>query len=593
MKLQNIIRPNALLGASLCALALLVVAPRAAAQANANPPNLLTYQGYLVDGNGVALATNAPKNYDVIFRIWDVASGGATPLWAEQQTVTVDKGYFSVLLGEGSSIGQPRPALNTIFTNNTASDRWVGITVKGIGGGGTDVDILPRLRLLTAPYAFLAQKAFNAATVDGAGLISGTVPDARLSGNVALRGGGNTFTGTQIINGSVGINKSPGTTLDISGGFNVGNANGSFGYFGFPGAGTTLLAGFTGANNNGPQLRFNGAGGGFVDIGQNSTGDFVIEQSDAARLTVTTAGNVSAANSLGIGTATPGARLHIVDNTIPSARIESSSTVGTWMALGNTSVGGRYWHLISTGSGNGGGAGKLLVTAGIIPNATDANPMTFQSDGKVGINTVSPQTPLHVVGVNQSQLRVQNSANNTFWDIFSESSPNSGHLLFNPSAGTGSFINRNNGSYNVNSDVRLKTDVTALGSVLDRVLKLRSVSYRYTSTPDAAKTLGFIAQEVEPLFPELVSEANGFKGLAYAEFAPVAVGAIQEINQKLESQLRDKDRELKTLQTRLAELETRQKNDDARLAELEKLLRKQLGANQSADKLDSVSAPGN
>lgn len=159
------------------------------AQATVNPPNLMTYQGYLVDGNGAALATNSPRNYDVVFRIWDGATGGAK-LWAEQQTVTVDKGYFSVLLGEGSSIGEPRPALNTLFTNNTASDRWVSITVKGIGGGGSDVDILPRLRLLTSPYSFLSQKAISAANVDGGAVNSGTIGDTRLSGNVALRSGG-------------------------------------------------------------------------------------------------------------------------------------------------------------------------------------------------------------------------------------------------------------------------------------------------------------------------------------------------------------------------------------------------------------------
>ncbi|MDB6028198.1 MAG: hypothetical protein JWM68_4421, partial [Verrucomicrobiales bacterium] len=70
-------------------------------QAVADAPDRLTYQGYLVDGNGSALATNAPKNYDVVFRIYDSQSAGVLK-WSEQQTLTVDKGYFSVLLGEGS-----------------------------------------------------------------------------------------------------------------------------------------------------------------------------------------------------------------------------------------------------------------------------------------------------------------------------------------------------------------------------------------------------------------------------------------------------------------------------------------------------------
>src|SRR5690349_11974135 len=139
MKIQSITRLNDAILASLCAAALLLSADRAQAQANANPPALMTYQGYLVDANGAPLGTNAPKNYDVIFRIWDGATAG-NKLWTEQQTVTVDKGYFSVLLGEGSNIGEQRPALNTLFTNSTASDRWIGITVKGIGGGSPAAD---------------------------------------------------------------------------------------------------------------------------------------------------------------------------------------------------------------------------------------------------------------------------------------------------------------------------------------------------------------------------------------------------------------------------------------------------------------------
>ena len=35
--------------------------------ADANPPERMTYQGYLVDGNGDPLGNSAPVNYDVIF----------------------------------------------------------------------------------------------------------------------------------------------------------------------------------------------------------------------------------------------------------------------------------------------------------------------------------------------------------------------------------------------------------------------------------------------------------------------------------------------------------------------------------------------
>ena len=133
--------------------------------ADANPPERMTYQGYLVDGNGDPLGNSASVNYDVIFRIYDAKSGG-TKLWTEQQTVTVNKGYFSVLLGEGSQFNsEANGALSLVFDGADASDRFIGLTVKGLAG--VDVEIAPRLRLVTSPYAFTASNARR--LTDGSG----------------------------------------------------------------------------------------------------------------------------------------------------------------------------------------------------------------------------------------------------------------------------------------------------------------------------------------------------------------------------------------------------------------------------------------
>ena len=63
-------------------------ADRIQAQTNANPPELMTYQGYLVDGNGSALGIKAPTNYDTVFRIYDAKQGGAA-IWARQRRLHV------------------------------------------------------------------------------------------------------------------------------------------------------------------------------------------------------------------------------------------------------------------------------------------------------------------------------------------------------------------------------------------------------------------------------------------------------------------------------------------------------------------------
>ena len=199
-----------------------------------------TYQGYLVDGNGSALATNSPKNFDVVFRIWNDQSASlpANLLWSEDQTITVDKGYFSVLLGEGTPHpNEPNPKLSSIYADSDDSDRFIEITVKGIGAGGVDSTILPRLRLVSAPYAFLARNSVNAAnlvnntngqvvTVTAGNVgINKTSPNTALDVNGAVTSSGLTINGlasASTLNVSGAANAS---ALNVSGAANVGSLN--------------------------------------------------------------------------------------------------------------------------------------------------------------------------------------------------------------------------------------------------------------------------------------------------------------------------------------------------------------------------------
>ena len=189
---------------------LLALAPRNAhAQATPYPPGQISYQGFLTDANGFPLATNNPVNYNVVFRIYSTSSGSSGLLWTELQIVTVDRGYFTVMLGNGSSYagGPFTNNLTSIFSGSNASDRYLEITVLGLAPG--DPPILPRLRLLSSPYSLLASRAMS---VDSTTAIA----DGNLSANVALRNGGNTFNGNQIVNNRLGIGTAaPGQGLQV------------------------------------------------------------------------------------------------------------------------------------------------------------------------------------------------------------------------------------------------------------------------------------------------------------------------------------------------------------------------------------------
>ena len=206
-RVSPLLSANALMGAMLAVCLCTSGLEVQAQSANGFPPNLMTYQGYLVDANGNPLAPSNPVNFAVVFRIYSASTGG-NPVWSESQTVTVDKGNFSVVLGEGGAQGsEPRPNLSTVFTSSTASDLYIGITVNGLSGGNTE--ILPRLRLLTSPYSFLARAANGLAGNDGAALIASDAGRLRISQTLQSTGGNTRGTGATDLQ-TTRLSSSPG-----------------------------------------------------------------------------------------------------------------------------------------------------------------------------------------------------------------------------------------------------------------------------------------------------------------------------------------------------------------------------------------------
>ena len=88
----------------------------------------------------------------------------------------------------------------------------------------------------------------------------------------------------------------------------------------------------------------------------------------------------------------------------------------------------------------------------------------------------------------------------------------------------------------------------------------------------ARPTLGLIAQEVEPLFPEVVDEHNDMKSLAYSELVPVTVRAIQELNEKVQNKNDESGAKIQKLEHRLKRLDAENADLRARLERLEALL---------------------
>jgi hypothetical protein len=190
--------------------------------------------------------------------------------------------------------------------------------------------------------------------------------------------------------------------------------------------------------------------------------------------------------NVGIGTAGPSQKLHVVGN----LQLGSSSnqyifwyTVSNWgyyLSSSNddllcTDVQGSVFFNCAYG---GGGTSKYISMMN--------NTLYVKNDARVGINTSSPSQALHVIG----------------------------NILAS-------------GTVTQNSDAKFKKNVYTIENALQKVQQLRGVSYNRIDTEKSE--IGVIAQEVKEVVPELVSvDEENNHSVAYGNMVGLLIEAIKE-----------------------------------------------------------------
>ena len=85
------------------------------------------------------------------------------------------------------------------------------------------------------------------------------------------------------------------------------------------------------------------------------------------------------------------------------------------------------------------------------------------------------------------------------------------------------------GDVTISSDARLKSNIVALGPTLISLLQLEAKSYTMKNDVEQKQKIGLLAQEVQKVFPELVSEDNnGMLAVNYQALVPVLINALKE-----------------------------------------------------------------
>ena len=93
-------------------------------------------------------------------------------------------------------------------------------------------------------------------------------------------------------------------------------------------------------------------------------------------------------------------------------------------------------------------------------------------------------------------------------------------------------------AYGSPSDKRLKENIKPIESALDKVSKLQGVTFDWKKSDsilDIKEDIGFIAQDVQKVLPELVREnENGKLSLRHQGITPVLLEAIKELKAEIE-----------------------------------------------------------
>ena len=569
----------------LLSLTALASIPSAWAQPSGNPPERVAYQGFLTDNTGTPLATNGTRNFNLLLKLYDASSGGNT-LWAEAQTATVDRGNVSLLLGDGTTFSPYAHSLLAVFaTNSTASDRYLEVTIRGIGAGGADVTMTPRLRLVTNPFSFLATFANNLANASGSNILSSTGGNltananmtingtTTLNGNLTVNGGvtasqNSSFNGALIGNGvATGFYYDGNIALRSGGGTYFQSANGASTWMSvqsgglningsLTAAGSVVGAGLYGNNSVWNQLKDTAGNYQPWYLRNSDTWDYLDSCGKGLqfRTPAHVAAMILAANgNIGIGTTAPAYMLDVA-----GAGNFGGALIGYGVAKGF------YWDSASQIAFRNNGGTFWQNEGGT------STKMYLDSSGRLGIGTLSPAQALDVNGWIQTELDcgLQSVSSCRSSPSYAQFVNYGGAIKLNLYNGSNMGANvwrtasyDGDSNWDFYSDRRLKKDIASAEPMLDNLMKVNFVRYHWNEDA-STNTLkfGVIAQELQPIFPLMVKtgvEPNCKEErftVAYTEFATVACKSIQELKIRTDAQLAEKDAKIKALEVKVARL---------------------------------------
>jgi hypothetical protein len=245
------------------------------------------------------------------------------------------------------------------------------------------------------------------------------------------------------------------------------------------------------------------------------------------------AGGAIIAGSVGIGTSSPGFKLHVPSGYIGTDYINTSdNVVGGGVTGVMVKCGDNYHRTANAAAVNaflGGpfipnnGNGDWQIASSSTSTGYGAGTLELRESNFSGAGGTPPHLGFHWGGVVASNIAIESNGTITIRD-----NPGTGYEKFR------CLTIRTNGVIEP-SDERLKKNITPIMGALDKVLAMNGVTYNWRKEIPANNGLGdglqygVIAQELEKIIPELVNtDEEGWKSVEYSHIVPVLIEAMKE-----------------------------------------------------------------
>jgi len=220
------------------------------------------------------------------------------------------------------------------------------------------------------------------------------------------------------------------------------------------------------------------------------------------------------------------------------------------IALGNGASTGQYHNSVAIGQGTTTGADDE-IRLGTSTHRTYVDTLDIE---KVEFN-----------GYGNNYISVGNGDNANSSTANVEVKLHNGLRFIDYNGNCNTFLNARSGeltssSFNATSDFRLKKDISNLSNVLENVCRLQGVEFVRKDDETQRKQLGFIAQDVEEIFPQLVQTEDSkekYKSVSYANTCALLVEAVKEMRGEMTAENALLKKEIASLKT---EIETMKSN---------------------------------